>query len=73
MEYIVALFYSIGCGVMCGNIAKQKGYSVNHWIAAGFFFNIIAIIAIGFYKEIPKEEKKEFSFTELRKVMDRTT
>jgi hypothetical protein len=42
-------FFLFATGAVCGsfasNLADQKGYSAIHWFLAGFFFNIIALIA----------------------------
>jgi hypothetical protein len=40
------LGYCIVCGSFCMNLAKQKDRSLSYWFWGGFFFGIIAVIAV---------------------------
>jgi len=42
----IFLINGIICGAFCANLAGKKGYSWEIWSWAGFFFGIIALIAI---------------------------
>jgi hypothetical protein len=45
--YILAyIIYGISCGFFCVNIAKQKDLEIGRWFWSGFFFGIIAVIAV---------------------------
>ena len=42
----IILLNGIIFGAFCSNLADKKGYSSGSWFAGGFFFGIIALIAI---------------------------
>jgi len=42
----IILLNGIIFGSFCSNLADKKGYSPGTWFAGGFFFGIIALIAI---------------------------
>jgi small basic protein len=47
MEYLsIIIVYSLVCGSFCGHVASQKGYNTTKWFWCGFFFGVIALIAI---------------------------
>jgi len=43
---LIILLYGIITGAFCSNLAGKKGYSYGTWFAGGFFFGIIALIAL---------------------------
>lgn len=46
MEWVIAIFWLVGCPIICAIIADEKGRDGCGWLAAGFFFGIFAVITV---------------------------
>ena len=47
MELVCGLLlWGIACPLLCGVVAKEKGYDVAGWVVIGFFLGIFAVIWI---------------------------
>jgi uncharacterized membrane protein YoaK (UPF0700 family) len=53
---IVIIVFCLGCGYFSYKIAEQKKYNPVVWFILGLLFNIVALIAIGFYEINPFPE-----------------
>jgi len=56
------LFFGLISGAYASNVADAKGYSAVAWFFGGFFFSLLALIAIAgmpLNPAKPKEKKKD--------------
>ncbi len=44
--FLQAVVWVVGCGIICGVVAEQKGLNVAGWFIAGLLFNGVAVILI---------------------------
>jgi uncharacterized membrane protein YoaK (UPF0700 family) len=51
--FLLIIVYCCVCGYFTAKIAEQKKYNFALWFFAGILFNIVALLAIGFYEVNP--------------------
>ncbi len=56
---VVAVVVGLASGGLCSTVAAAKGYETGTWFAAGFFFNVLALIAIAGMPLKEREEQEE--------------
>jgi len=55
---LVGGFSWVGCAVLCGYVASQKGRSVS-WFWTGLLLGVFALIAVAGLPEFAEEETRE--------------